>query len=432
MNAGRNIRDVCVRSAPKVLILLALCATIAPPSLAADSLLDSVGSAAQQSFDHVKRLLRSQEGIEPAAAADPYLDEQKRLERHAAMIARMHGDVSEVLDLREAQESAPASSYNPLTETKSDIEDEIVTVLDELAAMLLDDGITAAVDEIDRLRDQQRQLRDELARLREARFAAPEQSAWQSTKADIDEDILQAQEQIAVAERQITLIKGKIALRFEAIGVDLDETQIDLLLNRIDGGDVIGLTVMIKTVADMTEVLKALMAENAGSLEFARRYYAASLVLRELIVHAQNGYIERVDDVWVPRLDEIGQQLADGIESDRQSLASEYSAVRKRIFETNIQQSQRALDILQLYRARLVAQRERVADAREEAVRDVAAAFSTYKSVSLSSLLINLVEESATTFEELMRLQIPEIIPFDDPILEDKFRELTDELRGTS
>lgn len=423
---------MCVRLLPTLLIGLLLSTAAAPHASAQEGLLDTVGTAAQDSFEHIKNLLRAHEDVEPAASADPYLDEQKRLERHAGIIAKMHDGVGDVLDLREAQEQAPESSFNPLTETKADIQDEIIDVLDELALMLLDDGIITSVDEIDRLRDRQRDLRNELASLREARFAAPEQSVWQTSKTDIDEDIAEAQENIEVADRQIALIKAQIALRFEAIGVDLTEAQIDQLLTRVDGGDIIGLTVMIKTVADMTEVLKTLMAENAGSLEFARRYYAASLVLRELIVHAQNGYIDRVDELWLPRLDEIDQQLADAINSDRESLSDEHSATRKRIFETNIQQSQRALDILHLYRERLVAQRERVAETREEALRDVAAAFSTYKSVSLSSLLINLVEESATTFEELMRLQIPEIIPFDDPVLEDKFRELTDELRGTS
>ena len=398
---------------------------------AEEGIVGSVSQAADESLDYVKRLLRM-ESDESESDNDPFLDEEKRFNRHTEVITRMRDGVEETLGLRGEQEGAPASSINPFTKTKKDFEGDIASVLDELEAMLFKGAISSSVDKIEAIRQRRRDLRLRIATLREERYAAPNESLWKTTKSDIDKDIAKAEEEIDIGAKRIELIKGKIALRFEAIGIDLSAAQVDQLLTRVDGTDIIGMTVMIQTVAEMTEVLKQLMLENQGSLEFARRYYGTALVLRELVVHAQDAYIARVGSVWVPRLDEIGVKLKDAIADDKKQYKQEKNENRKKVFANNVEQNTKALQVLAIYRERLKDQQNRVQKARKEAVRDVAAAYSTYKSVSLSSLLIDLVEDSATAFEELLKIQIPEIIPFDDPVLEDKFRELSEELRGTS
>lgn len=394
------------------------------------AIIDSVGETAGASLDYVKRLLRMESG--GGAESDPFLDEEKRFARHTEVITQMRSGVEETLGLRDEQEAAPVSSFNPLTKTKEDYGEEIGEVLDELEAMLFRGEISNSVDRIDAIRSRQGELRDRIAALREERYAAPNESLWKTTKADIDEDIAQSEEEIEIGSRRIDLLKGKIAVRFEAIGIDLNEAQVDQLLTRVDGTDIIGMTVMIQTVAEMTGVLKTLMLENQGSLEFARRYYGTALVLRELVVHAQDAYIDQVSDLWLPRLDDIGSKLQAAVADDKRQYKAETNETRRSVFANNVEQNNNALEVLAIYRERLKDQQNRVRRARAEAVRDVAAAFSTYKSVSLSSLLIDLVEDSATAFEELMKIQIPEIIPFDDPVLQDKFRELSDELRATS
>lgn len=387
--------------------------------------------AASSSLDYVKRLLRM-EGDLDDLDNDPFLDEEKRFNRHTEVIIDMRDGVEDTLALREAQEAAPATSINPFTKTKDDYRGDIASTLDELEAMLFKGAISRAVEQVEGIREEERELRRTIAGLREERYAAPQESLWKTTKANIDDDIAEREEEIEIGQRRIEVIKAKIALRFEAIGIELSRAQVDQLLTRIDGTDIIGMTVMIQTVAEMTEVLKQLMLDNQGSLEFARRYYGTAMILRELVVHAQDAYIQRVGGTWLPRLSDIRSKLEAAIADDKRQFKNEQNPVRQQVFANNVEQNSKALEVLAIYSERLKSQQDNVRKARAEAVRDVVAAYSTYKSVSLSSLLIELVEDSATAFEELLKIQIPEIIPFDDPVLEDKFRELSDELRATS
>ncbi len=366
------------------------------------------------------------------AVSDDYAATQARLNRHAALIAKLRSDVNEALALREAYDDAPTSTLNPFGSTKSDVDADFRAVLDEIEAVIFEGGITSAVDRIDAVENRQQALRREIANLREERYIAPESSLWSKTKADIDEEIARKQEQIAIREAEIARIKQTIAARFEEIGVDLSPEQIEVLLTRIDGDDIIGMTVMVQTLAQMTEALQKLMQENSESLDYSRRYYGTALILRELVVHAQRQYIAKVDEIWLGRLDAIEADLSAAIAADQEQVRVEQNPDRRRIFQANIEQNRFSLEVIAAYRQALIEQRTRVAEAMTEAMRDVAAAYSTYKTVSLSSVLLDLVETTQTEFLELMQIQIPEIVPFESPEIEEKFRQITNELRPSS
>ena len=55
-------------------------------------------------------------------------------------------------------------------------------------------------------------------------------------------------------------------------------------------------------------------------------------------------------------------------------------------------------------------------------------AYSTYDTAANSANLVNLINQTQDTFNEIMNMQIPGIIPFENIELEEKFKEISNQL----
>jgi hypothetical protein len=54
---------------------------------------------------------------------------------------------------------------------------------------------------------------------------------------------------------------------------------------------------------------------------------------------------------------------------------------------------------------------------------------NTYATVMLSADLFDLINESQSMFEEVSKIQVPNLVPFENIQLEQKYKELTEKLR---
>ena len=54
---------------------------------------------------------------------------------------------------------------------------------------------------------------------------------------------------------------------------------------------------------------------------------------------------------------------------------------------------------------------------------------NTYATVLLSADLFDLITESQSMFEEVSKIQVPNLVPFENFQMEQKYRELTEKLR---
>lgn len=359
-----------------------------------------------------------------------YLEDEQEFSYFAGLISQVGDEAAEALDLRQQYDDAPESRLI-WGETKASIQEELDDVLNKIERMVFDGEISDAINRSESIDRERKSTKSDIARMTEKRYSAPEESLFSDSKKSLTADIEEAETRLRELDREEEQIRIRIAERFNHIGVQINDDQIDVLLSRIDGNDIIGMTVMIQTVAKMTDALQRIMEENSASLDYAKRYYGISLVLRELVVHAQRSYIAKVDTIWMGKLRVIESDLQQAIADDRRELRREASDFRKGIFSNNIEQNQFALNVLNLYRQRLQEQRQKVAEALQDSVRDLAAAFSTYKSVRLTANLINVLENSRLEFQELMKIQIPEIVPFENEAIQDRFREFTEQLKGS-
>ncbi len=73
----------------------------------------------------------------------------------------------------------------------------------------------------------------------------------------------------------------------------------------------------------------------------------------------------------------------------------------------------------------LKSQRGKVLKAKSKAVDDYRLAYNTYQTVEVSSDLVNLLNTSQDSFEAVMNLQVPEIVPFESLEMQKKYQELS-------
>jgi hypothetical protein len=79
------------------------------------------------------------------------------------------------------------------------------------------------------------------------------------TKSDFDEKIIETKNENNILENEIRIIKEKLKNDFKEIGVNLSSAQIDVLLTRVDGDDIIQISLVMETLKHITNQIMLLM-----------------------------------------------------------------------------------------------------------------------------------------------------------------------------
>ena len=144
-----------------------------------------------------------------------------------------------------------------------------------------------------------------LARYREQRITAPRSHMVKTTKEAYDKKIAQEQENIKLYRQESQRIKIYLRERLQDMGIKLSQEQVEVLLSRVDGDDIIQMSVVFDVLKKITQRLMQLTRESGEDIQQARKYYGMHVVLLEMVNYMQDKYIEQVDKIYIPRIDTI-------------------------------------------------------------------------------------------------------------------------------
>jgi hypothetical protein len=113
-----------------------------------------------------------------------------------------------------------------------------------------------------------------------------------------------------------------------------------------------------------------------------------------------------------------------------QKISSEENMQRRNIYYQNYQSQQLTLKTAILYRQNLLNELQQVREARAVSRKNLELSKNTYETVTLSSDLFKIIASSQEMMKEVMKLQIPTIIPFENSQMKEKYQELTKKLQG--
>jgi len=192
------------------------------------------------------------------------------------------------LEYNDKLEKAPDSAW--IGSDKKDIREDMDKVFNQIIDTLIEDDFLSYKKEINALQQEISANRNTIAFYREKKISAPATSKIKTTKSEYAQKIEALQEENKNNEIRIGQVKQKLIHQFADIGVNLTPEQINVLLTRVDGDDIIQMALMMDVLKHITDQIMVLMKENSEDLNYAKKYYGLHLVTLELIVYIQQKY----------------------------------------------------------------------------------------------------------------------------------------------
>ena len=335
--------------------------------------------------------------------------------------------VDEISDLKKKEESA--SSFTIISKSKKDYRIKIDNVLDEIEPILFDGVIVNYASKIREVRENIIILRNEKVVLNEKLLFAPKNgSLLKSSKQDIQDEIKKVDELIKKSKTLIDELEFDLIRKMNSLGIRLNRKQVRVMTTRIDGDELARSFAIFDVTKQISNTLGELVIKNSFSGPATIKYYGTYVILSEILGFSQREYIAAIDDIYLPALDEIEENIKSSISFAEKSFKESKDKKNREIFKSNIKSNKFSLKVLGQYRGILKNQRESLGAALLKTNEQINVSYSTYDTAANSVNLVNLINETQNTFNEIMNMQLPEIIPFESTELEVKFQEISDQI----
>ena len=323
--------------------------------------------------------------------------------------------------------NAPESTW--IGTDKEDVQKDINKLFEMIINGLIEDDLLIYKTKMAKLKKEISNNKSDILKYREKRVGAPESSRVYRTKSDFDTKIIETKDENKIMENEIRIIKDKLKNDFKEIGVNLSSAQIDVLLTRVDGDDIIQISLVMETLKHITNQIMLLMKESKEELTQAKKYYGMHQVLLELVVYIQQKYIDKSNKVYIPKINKMIVDSAHMIESTNRLKNNEEDVRRRSIYHNNIEAQKLTNKAATRYRQDLISSRNNMIEAQKISKANLKLSKNTYATVLLSADLFDLIAESQSMFEEVSKIQVPNLVPFDNIQLEQKYKELTESLK---
>jgi hypothetical protein len=95
------------------------------------------------------------------------------------------------------------------------------------------------------------------------------------------------------------------------------------------------------------------------------------------------------------------------------------------IYKNNIEAEKFTIKAANAYREILIDQRSKLLIALKTTEEQISVGYSSYTTASNSSILSTLIQDTQSSFDHIMSMQIPDIVPFENSSLQSEFNKLS-------
>lgn len=341
--------------------------------------------------------------------------------------------LGDTLILRDKQETLP--DYALFGEDKNTNGKKINALLDRAVAMLTNGEAGNIRKQSLELKERIRLQRLELDKLRNRRITAPEKTSmmtfWKFTKEKADKKIAALEESIRNNESALAEVNAKLTNALREIGLVLDESQIDILMNSATGDDLMQNTIIFSNVKSIVAKLEELSQNDTNSLETTRKYTGMYLVLNDLLIYTQEELVKKIDGEYKPKLNDIIRE-AETIRNEalRKSRMNTYSQTQKASFESNAESNGMTIRVARLYIELLNSQREGTMESIKSLKLNRDVAENTYRTVRSSGELRGLIHSGLSLLDAVNELKMPELKIFESDAMRVEFEKISGRLKN--
>jgi len=363
----------------------------------------------------------------PLSTEEQLVQNRKMQQEHFESIwNKIKDELVESAELYDKKDKVPNSAF--WATDKKDINDDIDDILNDIIKTLINDDLLEYKKRVEKLNKNIKKYEKKVSEYREERVGAPNESMIHTTKEDYDKKIKETMDEITLAKNQIRIIQNSLKQSFKEIDVNLTLEQIDTLLVRADGYDIIQVSLVMNVLKQITNQILSLMKSSDEDLVQAKRYYGMHLMSLTLVVHIQQRYLDAVDNIYNIKLNKIIKRNRAIINETEQAIRFETNSDRKAIYKNNLEAQKLIFKVTDLYRNQLIASRNQMKKAQDEAKKNILVAENTYRTVALSSSLYRLVSQNRLVFDKISKIQIPEIVPFQNSQMKKQYQVLQKEI----
>ena len=338
---------------------------------------------------------------------------------------RIH--LEDITDLKKKESSA--SNFTIISKSKKDYRIKIDEVLEEIEPILFDGEVVNYASRIREIRQNIKDFETQKVRLNEKFVFAPEkESLLKSSKKEIKNEIKKIDRLIKKSYKLIDELEFDLKRKMHKLGIKLTREQIRVMTTRIDGDELSRSFAIFDVTKQISETLSKIMTENSFSGTATVKYYGTYVVMSEILGFSQRRYIEKIEDTYLPALDKIEKNIKDAIEFAETSIKGAKTEQSKKILKSNIKSNEFTMKVLGQYRNILINQMKSLQNALERTKEQITVAYSTYDTAANSANLVNLINQTQDSFNKIMNMQLPNIVPFENKELEIKFLEISDQL----
>jgi len=193
----------------------------------------------------------------------------------------------------------------------------------------------------------------------------------------------------------------------------------------VDGDDLSKTFAIFDVTKQISTSLGELIKTNSFDSKSTVKYYGVYVLLSELLAYSQKKYIERIDTLYLIALENIEDDIKKSIDFTNEAIDNSSSKENIKILRQNIDSNEFALEVADFYKDILLNQRKQLESALEKTREQIDVAYSTYDTAAVSFNLLELINRSQDEFGKILNLQAPDIIPFENEQLANKFNEIS-------
>ena len=345
---------------------------------------------------------------------------------------KLTNSLNNALELRDKQDTLPNSAW--FGEDKRSNAGKINKLLDSALSILINGEAGQMRHEASELRVKIAKLRVELDSLRNKKITAPDSNYyvlfWRMTKEKAEKRIAEIEHEIKSSEESLAVINEKLAESLKNIGLDLDASQVEILMNSVTGDDLLQNAIVFDNVKKIVVKLEELAQNDSNSLDITRRYSGLYLVLNDLLIYTQEELINKIDSSYKPNLSAIIKE-ADSLQRDakNKSRNNSYTPVQRESFIKNAESNALTVRVANLYVKLLDQQKNATLESIKSLKLNRDLAENTYKTVKSSGELRGLIHSGLSLFDTINALKMPELKIFESGAMRLEFEEINRRLK---
>ena len=300
---------------------------------------------------------------------------------------------------------------------------QIDKVLEDIESIVFDGEIIGYSEKIRQLQERISNLEVQKVNLNEKKY-----SVTGEEEKNLENEIIDIDIKISKSYEYIKLLEEDLRLKMKDLGIRLSIDQIRVMTTRVDGDDLAKSIAIFDVTKQISNTLGQLVKDNSFSSNTTTKYYGVYLILSEILGFAQREYITKIDDEYLKKLDSYKESGYRSIEYANVQMNQATMESSKKIFKNNIEAEKLTIEVINQYKDILLKQKAQLENALITTDEQIAVAYSTYKTASNSSALMSLMIDTQSTFDQILKMQMPKIVPFKNIEIQNEFKNLSDRL----